>query len=178
MHTAELVRQFESGVMPEGGFHHAQHVQVAWHYLCELPLPAALQRFCDALKRFAAAQGSPELYHDHVAHVLFINERLDRSAPRLVPLFRQPRGPARVEAVDPIGITPLTSLSERAKRTLSCPTGRRDRPISHLCLELRVSTTPPCGAIAQVVTGTVLRLMPLPLHRPATAPIRLARGRA
>ena len=78
----ELVRRFESGVAPDGGFHHAQHVQVAWFYVRRFPLSVALQRFSDGLKRFAIAQGKPDLYHETIttAFVLLINERIDRSA--------------------------------------------------------------------------------------------------
>jgi len=80
MEHEELVRRFEAGEAPEGGFHHAQHVQVAWHYLCRFPLPLALGRFAAALKRFAVAQRAP--YHETIttAYVLLINERLDRTA--------------------------------------------------------------------------------------------------
>ena len=82
MDTEELVRRFEAGEAPEGGFHHAQHVQVAWHYLWQSPLPLALERFADALKHFAAAQRAPTLYHETIttAYILIINERLDRAA--------------------------------------------------------------------------------------------------
>jgi hypothetical protein len=78
----ELMRRFEAGEVPDGGFHHAQHVRVAWYYLTQAPLPVALEQFCTALKRFAVAQGKPDLYHETVttAYVLLINERIDRTA--------------------------------------------------------------------------------------------------
>src|SRR4030095_4160973 len=74
----ELLRSFEAGDEPPGGFHHEQHVRVAWIYLQRLPLAEALGRFATGLKHFAAVQGSPELYHETitVAFVLLINERL------------------------------------------------------------------------------------------------------
>lgn len=83
MTDQELIEAFEAGRAPEGGFHHAQHVRVAWHYLRHHPLAAALTLFSEGLKRFAAAQGQPNLYHETVttAYVLLINERLDRSTP-------------------------------------------------------------------------------------------------
>jgi hypothetical protein len=83
MDDEALVRSFEAGEVPEGGFRHAQHVRVAWYYLTRSPLPAALERFCTALKRFAVAQGKPDLYHETVttAYVLLISERIDRTAP-------------------------------------------------------------------------------------------------
>ena len=76
----ELMQGFEAGKAPEGGFHHEQHVRVAWNYLKAHPLPDALARFCSALKGFAQAQGAPNLYHETitVSFVLLINERLAR----------------------------------------------------------------------------------------------------
>ena len=73
-----LVRAFEAGEEPAGGFHHAQHVHVAWWYLREHPLPEALKRFSESLRRFATAQGKPALYHETVtvAFLLIISERL------------------------------------------------------------------------------------------------------
>jgi hypothetical protein len=79
MDDASLVRLFEAGEMPADGFHHRDHVRVAWWYLREAPLPDALIRFAGGLKRFAVAQGKPDLYHETIttAYVLLINERLD-----------------------------------------------------------------------------------------------------
>jgi hypothetical protein len=77
----ELRRMFESGEPPPGGFHHEQHVRVAWMYLRQFPLAEALGRFTTALRHFAERQGSPGLYHETitVAFVLLINERLRSS---------------------------------------------------------------------------------------------------
>ena len=62
----ELMRAFEAGQVPDGGFHHEQHVRVAWNYLKAHPLPEALARFCSALKGFAQAQGAPDpVSRDH-----------------------------------------------------------------------------------------------------------------
>jgi len=82
MTNAELIRCFEAGEVPACGFHHEQHVRVAWNYVTRGPLPEALDRFCAGLKRFALAQGKPNLYHETItiAYVLLINERIDRSA--------------------------------------------------------------------------------------------------
>jgi hypothetical protein len=80
MTDGELMRAFEAGRVPDGGFHHQQHVRVAWNYLTAHTLPEALARFCSALKGFAEAQGAPTLYHETitVSFVLIINERLAR----------------------------------------------------------------------------------------------------
>jgi hypothetical protein len=84
MDDASLVRLFEAGEVPPGGFHHAEHVRVAWWYLREAPLPLALERFAAGLKRFAAAQGKPDLFHETIttAYVLLINDRLDAGRER------------------------------------------------------------------------------------------------
>lgn len=84
MQDEELLRAFEAGEMPEGGFHHAHHVRVAWCYLKRYALPEALARFSAGLRHFAACQDKPDLYHETitVAYVLLINQRLasERSA--------------------------------------------------------------------------------------------------
>ena len=82
MDDAALVRAFESGVEPPGGFHHAQHVRVAWFYLRQHPLAEALGRFQTALRAFAHARGKPTLYHETIttAYVLLIAERLHDAA--------------------------------------------------------------------------------------------------
>lgn len=76
-----LVRTFESGEMPGGGFHHIDHVRVAWWYLRRFPLVEALPRFIEGLKRFALARGKPDLYHETITigYLLLVNERLDCS---------------------------------------------------------------------------------------------------
>ena len=78
MTNEELLADFEAGRVPQGGFHHREHVRVAWNYLRVHTLPEALARFCAALRRFAEAQGATGLYHETitVAYVLLINERL------------------------------------------------------------------------------------------------------
>jgi len=77
---ADLVAAFEAGRVAAGhdGFHHADHVRVAWTYLGRLPLLAAAETFIANLKRFAAAQGKPERYHETIslAYLLLIHDRI------------------------------------------------------------------------------------------------------
>jgi hypothetical protein len=82
MTDEELVEYFEAGIEPPGGFHHAQHVRVAWWYARRHPWGAALDRFRGALMRFAAAQGKPERYHETIttAFMALVAERLDGEA--------------------------------------------------------------------------------------------------
>ncbi|MCA1816070.1 MAG: hypothetical protein LC746_06625 [Acidobacteria bacterium] len=57
-------------------------MRLAWLYLRRLPLAEACARFVAGIKRFAAAQGKPERYHETItwAYLLLINERDARAA--------------------------------------------------------------------------------------------------
>ena len=76
MSDAELVERFERGDVEE--FHHRDHIRVAYAYLRCMPLLEAIARFTAALRRFAAAQGKPQLYHETItwAFLLIIHERM------------------------------------------------------------------------------------------------------
>ena len=77
----ELIHQFEDGTTPPDTFHHADHVRLAFEYLCRYSVLEALQRFSDALQRFAAAQGNAQRYHETItwAYLLLIRERIARA---------------------------------------------------------------------------------------------------
>jgi hypothetical protein len=79
MDDEHLIELFEAGEAPAEGFHHADHVRVAWWYLRHHQLPEALSRFSAALRGFALARGKPQLFHETIttAYMLLINERLD-----------------------------------------------------------------------------------------------------
>ena len=49
----DLIDRFENDAVPEASFHHADHVRLAFAYLCEYPVLQALEKFATALKRFA-----------------------------------------------------------------------------------------------------------------------------
>jgi hypothetical protein len=64
---AELTRSLERCDVPAGGFHHVDHLRVAWVYLHETPtVEAALARMASTLRRFAASVGQPAKYSDAV----------------------------------------------------------------------------------------------------------------
>src|SRR5450432_3065278 len=65
MTNIEFIRQFEADAVPESSFHHSDHVRLAFAYLSEFPPLEALQKFCAALKCFAAARGKSQLYHEY-----------------------------------------------------------------------------------------------------------------
>jgi hypothetical protein len=77
----ELIKQFEDGTTPPDTFHHADHVRLAFEYLCRCSVLEALQRFSDALRRFAAAQGKVRLYHETITwvYLFLIRERIARA---------------------------------------------------------------------------------------------------
>jgi hypothetical protein len=79
MSDHELIRCFETDTLP-GEFHHEDHVRLAFAYLCEFAPLEALQRFCLALKNYAAARGKTQLYHETITHAYFflIRERMAR----------------------------------------------------------------------------------------------------
>ena len=81
MEDEQLVAAFERAELSGDAFSHLEHVRVAWWYLSQRPFAEARQRFSDALRRFAAAKGKAERYHETitVAYLLLIAERLQRT---------------------------------------------------------------------------------------------------
>ncbi|MFN7948582.1 MAG: hypothetical protein U0Z53_24730 [Blastocatellia bacterium] len=80
MNDQEFITQFEACTLPAESFHHPDHVRLAWLYLDRAPVLEALTRFTESLKRFAAANGKPGLYHETItwAFIFLINERRAR----------------------------------------------------------------------------------------------------
>jgi hypothetical protein len=80
MSNEELIQCFEADAVPENSFHHADHVRLAFAYLCLYPVLQALEKFATALKRFAAARGETQLYNETITHAYFflIRERMAR----------------------------------------------------------------------------------------------------
>src|SRR5947207_14009837 len=67
MTDVELTRALERGEVPNAGFHHADHLRVAWVYLQEsATVDAALTRMAGTLRRFAASAGKAEKYSDAI----------------------------------------------------------------------------------------------------------------
>jgi hypothetical protein len=73
-----FIERFENDEVPGGSFHHADHVRLAFAYLGEYPVLQALERFANALKRFAAARGKTQLYNETItcAYFFLIHERM------------------------------------------------------------------------------------------------------
>src|SRR5215468_10985274 len=76
-----FVEAFEACRLPPDLFHHRDHVRLAWIMLGEMPVPAALARFSEGLRRYAASLGKANLYHETItwAFLLLIHERMARA---------------------------------------------------------------------------------------------------
>lgn len=81
MNHDEFITKFEDGSLVGKPFHHADHVEMAFHYLGRYPALEALQRFSTSLAKFATAQGMPDLYNETItwAFFLLIRERMARA---------------------------------------------------------------------------------------------------
>lgn len=80
MSNEDLILCFENDSVPEDSFHHADHVRLAFAYLCKHPVLQALEKFSSALKRFAAARGKAQRYNQTItwAYLFLIHERMAR----------------------------------------------------------------------------------------------------
>lgn len=78
MNHIELIELFERNAIAADSFHHADHVRLAFAYLCQYPVLQALEKFSSALKRFATAHGKPQLCHETItcAYFFLIRERM------------------------------------------------------------------------------------------------------
>jgi hypothetical protein len=81
MNDAEWMQAFERCTLPNGSFHHAEHVKMAFLYLQRFAPLEALHRFSSNLTRFASAHGKPGLYNETItwAFLLIIRERMARA---------------------------------------------------------------------------------------------------
>ena len=68
MTDVELTRALERGEIPNEDFRHASHLHVAWVYLAESSsMKQATNKMRETLRRFAAAAGNPQKYHETIA---------------------------------------------------------------------------------------------------------------
>ena len=62
-----FARAFEDGAVTPADFDHVAHVRIAWVYLREAAsVEEALPRMRDAIRRFAAAAGASQKYHETI----------------------------------------------------------------------------------------------------------------
>lgn len=76
----DLLARFEDASLPSEAFHHQEHVRMAWLFVTRDGMPAALNTFSAALRRFADSKGATALYHATItwAFLLVIHERHQR----------------------------------------------------------------------------------------------------
>ena len=81
MTDPEWIQAFERCTLPNGSFHHAEHVKMAFLYLQKYEPLEALHCFASSLRRFAAAHGKPDLYNETItwSFLLIIRERIARA---------------------------------------------------------------------------------------------------
>ena len=81
MTDRDFIAAFETCTLPSDAFSHRQHVRLAWLYLREAPLLAALPRFIESLKRYAESLGASAKYHETItyAFMFLIHERMSRA---------------------------------------------------------------------------------------------------
>ena len=82
---------FEKGSIDAESFDHESHVYVGWLYLEHCPLPEAIQRYCDALRRLTHRLGAPGKYHETITwfFLVQIDSRRRLSGTRDWPGFRR-----------------------------------------------------------------------------------------
>jgi hypothetical protein len=122
----EFVRSFEACTLTAERFHHSDHVRLAWLLLRDGPLPQALARFSEGLKRFAASLGKAELYHETItfAYLLLIHERQREDPEGATFEAFAARNPDLLAWPSPAlqrYYRPQTLTSDRARRTFVLP---------------------------------------------------------
>jgi hypothetical protein len=118
----EFVRAFEDCTLPPDLFPHRAHVRLAWIYLREEPLLAALSRFVTSLKRYAASLGASTKYHETItfAFLFLIHERMQRTPSGTFDAFAE-ANPDLFDAILERYYTPDTLRSELARATFVLP---------------------------------------------------------
>jgi hypothetical protein len=66
-----IVAAFAAARLPAGGFHHREHLYVAWCYLKEMAFDDALARYLAELERLTAALGASRKFSPRVTRVYF-----------------------------------------------------------------------------------------------------------
>jgi hypothetical protein len=74
----EAIRCFESEAIGEDGFHHIDHVRLAFAYWKQHSALQALEKFSRSLKRFAESRGKTQFYNETItcAYLFLIGERM------------------------------------------------------------------------------------------------------
>jgi hypothetical protein len=127
-----LVAGFLDTSLPKDAFRHKDHVRVAWLFLQRYGMPAVLEEFSSALRRFADAKGATMLYHETITwgYLLLIHERQARSAAADWLTFAAANADLlswKPSVLDSL-YTPETLWSDLARRTFVMPDRRCATP--------------------------------------------------
>src|SRR5277367_4880583 len=81
MSDDELLARFEALDLPDGAFHHRDHLRLAWIYLNRFPVLEVLARLSGGLAGLARSRGVPGHYHQTMtwAYIFLIGERIART---------------------------------------------------------------------------------------------------
>jgi hypothetical protein len=63
LNDEEFVRAFESCELDGESFHHADHLRLAWIYICQYGEPAATELMLTGIRLFAVHVGKPQKFH-------------------------------------------------------------------------------------------------------------------
>jgi len=145
MTDIEFTRALERGEIANEDFHHASHLHVAWVYLAEYPsVQQAANKMRDTLRRFAAAAGRPQKYHETITlfwvHVLSFAYATSRRR-RLEEIVHA--NPQLLEKGLPLTYYSAERLSSDEARTLWVKPDLKPLSIDAIAT---CSSSPPCDA--------------------------------
>lgn len=66
MNDSEFLKAFEDCTLPHGAFPHRAHLRMAWLYLRADGWEIGIQKIADGIRRFAAASGADNKYHETI----------------------------------------------------------------------------------------------------------------
>ncbi|HWX25024.1 MAG TPA: hypothetical protein VN083_08285 [Vicinamibacteria bacterium] len=61
-----FLKAFEAATIPNGAFHHRDHIRLSWIYLRRLGREAGTRQILDGIRAFAAVHGAQRLYHETI----------------------------------------------------------------------------------------------------------------
>lgn len=131
MDDRDFTRAFEDCTLSPEHFHHRNHVRLAWIYLREDPLLAALPRFVSGLKRYAGSLGASAKYHETItwAFLFLIHERMQRTEAATFEEFAD-TNPDLFEPILKRYYRAETLASELARSTFVMPDGNSTQDFS------------------------------------------------
>ena len=119
------IDDLEASQIEAASFNHEAHVYLAWLYLQEFPVTAAIERFSAALRRLTLKLGVPGKYHETITwfFMLIIAERCKDQRANDWPLFKADNGDlfSKEQNVLHRYYSKETLASEEARRSFVLP---------------------------------------------------------